>query len=190
MIPLEPTWWEDRGMVLNTVGGLNIFAIRSFPIQANKFNDLLFTARWLGPSKGGWQIRSFKITTLPGEYWLVNLLNPKGTALLKPGQYVDAYELGFHKGKAALVQVGPVTVYRDRNQDLSYDFEAEETGLFGINIHQAGRLSHLVNSWSAGCQVFKEAAQFELFLESCRETKQQKFTYTLFDERDFQSWRK
>lgn len=69
-------------------------------------------------------------------------MNPKGTAILAPGQYQSSHKIGLHRGKyKALVQHRPVTVYRDNNKDSKYDLEPtkKDTGIFGINIHKAGQ---------------------------------------------------
>lgn len=172
-----------KGYDLRLDGSVNIFSVRRFPIQPNIFNDTLHAAIYL-KEISKFISAHYSITTLPGKYWLANLMNEKGAAILKPGQYRDAYKLGTHKGKPALIQCKPVMVYRDKNLDDSYDLGMEESGMFGINIHRAGKLSHFVNSWSAGCQVFKEEDSFERFLQCCRDYAPTSgyFNYTLFDE--------
>jgi len=114
-------------------------------------------------------------------------MNTKGTAILVPGQYSQAYKLGLHRGKyEALVQAKPVKVYRDNDKDSVYDMlpSSIDTGFFGINIHKAGHDSTWVDDWSAGCQVFKRAADFEAFMSLVRKAAKiygNLFTYTLFD---------
>jgi hypothetical protein len=97
---------------------------------------------------------------------------------------------GLHHGKySALVQTGPVTVIRDFNRDniLDYTSGREETGLFGINNHRAvenGR-SIMVDKWSAGCQVFEDYYEFEIFMRLVSEAQKNwtpSFTYTLITE--------
>ena len=77
----------------------------------------------------------------PGSHWEQNLLNKKGVAILKPGQYRGSHKLRLHQGKyLALGQQKPVKVYRDKNKDGKYDLSYEDhvdEGLFGINIHRA-----------------------------------------------------
>ncbi len=167
--------------------GLNIVGIRSTMDVPNTFNDFLFTS-WDA------NLLAWIITTDPGTYWLNNPINKLGTAVLKPGQYVGCYSLGFHQGKSnhpALVQTGKVTVYRDNNRDNKIDKNSkEETGLFGINIHRSnlnGR-TMTIGKWSAGCQVFQSKTDHDKFLSICNLYKKDlnnKFTYTLLDERDF-----
>jgi hypothetical protein len=83
-----------------------------------------------------------------------------------------------------------LTVIRDydRNAVLDFNNGREETGLFGINIHKAGKDSKDVNTWSAGCQVFQKSDDFETFMNLARKHRElygNKFTYTLIDERAY-----
>lgn len=115
-------------------------------------------------------------------------MNPKGTAILKPGQYVDAYHIGYYRNTIALRQVGPVSVYRDDNLDdkidsdysYSMDENTVETGLFGLHIHAAGGFSRYVDFWSAGCQVFQRR---EDLISMCRDflTDLRPYSYTLVE---------
>lgn len=180
---LEPL--RSLGYRVHYDGQLNIVAERRYPHRYNEFNDRLIVAYRSRPHHLDYPltIHEFKLTTLPGAHYLSNLLNPKGTAILAPGQY--RYKLGSHRGKPALVQAAPVTVYRDKNRDQNFDLVDPETGYFGINIHRAGRFSHFVNSWSAGCQVFQREDDFEFFLNLCESVAHRShgmFHYTLIDE--------
>lgn len=161
-------------------GRLNIVAIRRRPFKINSFNDDLFVFDNDKISE------NFKITTLPGQYWLTNLMNPKGCAILVDGFYENTWKLGKHKGQSALVQCNDVYVFRDKNRDCKFDLLANiEKGMFGINFHRAGKFSNLVNSWSAGCQVFQKEDDFEKFLFFCEERKEIHkglFSYLLLDE--------
>nr|GFC57559.1 hypothetical protein [Tanacetum cinerariifolium] len=91
------------------------------------------------------RFKAWIITTTPGNFYLHQPLSKTGCAVLVPGQYKDAYQLGFHQNKPthpALVQTGgKVRAYRDNDRD----FYAEETkvieeGHFGINIHRSNSL--------------------------------------------------
>ena len=171
----------ESGYKVYENGGVNIFAVRNKPFVLNTFNDDLYLF-WKDGEK--WVTHHFKITTLPGKYWLNNLINPKGSAILKTNQYKDCYKLGKHKGKEALIQCRNVTFYRDNNKDDNFNYLNEEVGLFGINIHRAGAFSHFVNSWSAGCQVFQSETDFNFFIEICKERacfSNNFFTYTLIE---------
>lgn len=156
----------------------------------NSFDDQI-TVSYRDES-GNWHFESFAVTTDPGIYWMNNLLNEYGTAILVPGQYRGAYKVGKHQGRyLALVQHKPVKVYRDDNEDGYYDRRSDkiQTGMFGINIHRASesRTSTQVDKWSAGCQVFANPDNFDRFLEIVQKASKvwgNSFTYTLLEEQD------
>lgn len=128
----------------------------------------------------------FKGTTRPGSYYLLHLLNPKGAAVLKPGQYVDSFVLGKHQGKyTAWVQAKPLPVYRDGDKDKWAEEQGPtDVGFFGINIHRASAftISKLVDKWSAGCQVIASPQDFDILIKFSQASKQRTFTYTLLNE--------
>lgn len=166
---------------------LNIVGERKDSTNANSFDDKLFVF-WKNDNNN-WDGKEYSITTDPGTYWLKNPMNVSGTAILKAGQYINSHKLGYHKGQyKALVQSNPLTVFRDydRNAILDFNNGKEQTGLFGINIHKASNVTSEVNKWSAGCQVFKNADDFQNFMELAEKHKEKNgdnFTYTLIDER-------
>jgi hypothetical protein len=71
---------------------LNIVGIRKDNNIPNKFDDTLY-AFWKTDS-GSWEGKYYTITTDPGTYWLKNPMSGMGAAILKEGQYVDAYKYG------------------------------------------------------------------------------------------------
>ncbi len=165
---------------------LNIVGIRNADSKPNKFDDTIFVF-WKN-EKNDWEVKTYPITTDTGTYWLLNPMSNQGTAMLKEGQYVDAYGQGYHKGEyKAITQQKPVTVYRDYDRNALFDvFDRTETGNFGINIHKAGENSQDVNKWSAGCQVFQRSSDFNDFLkftDKHRDLYGNSYTYTLIDER-------
>jgi hypothetical protein len=170
---------------------LNIVGIRNESTNPNKFDDTLYVF-WKN-DKNSWEGKFYTITTDPGTYWLKNPMSNLGTAILKDGQYLDAYKIGLHKGQyKALVQQKPVTVIRDydRNAVLDFNNGKEEKGNFGINIHRAGEKGNTINvdKWSAGCQVFENAENFANFLNLAEKHNKMygnNFTYTLVDERAY-----
>ena len=169
---------------------LNIVGIRTSENKVNTFNDFQIVF-W--KYKGVWNIRKYFITTDPGLYWLNNPMNKLGTAILKEGQYLGSHKLGLHQGKyTALVQAKPVTVVRDYNRDDNLDFDSgrEETGFFGINIHNSGSiLSIYVNRWSAGCNVHEDPYAYKEFIQVLENSKDlwgNSFTYTLIRDTDIQ----
>jgi hypothetical protein len=170
---------------------LNIVGVRRDNTGTNTFDDYLLV---LYREEELSVVSQYDITTDPGQYWLENPANPKGTAVLKPGQYRSTWELGKHQGKyEALVQRKPVKVYRDNNKDEVIDYDSMTTmideGYFGINIHRSNPYdqSYVVNKWSAGCQVFKKVEDYNSFIKVCKESAQiygNSFTYTLITEKD------
>ncbi len=136
------------------------------------------------------RLKIWTITCDPGAYWLNNPLSTLGTAVLKPGQWVDCWALGNHQGKTdhpALVQVGRITVYRDNDKDSLAEESKEESGLFGINIHRsnANGKTMAIGKWSAGCQVFQVKSDHDQLLSILNQYKTKignKFTYTLLKE--------
>ena len=140
---------------------------------------------------GSWTRQVYQITTDPGQSYMVKPCSSKGTAILVPGQYRGAYKIGLHKGKyKALCQNKPVKVYRDSNKNTVYDYDPNtlDEGMFGINIHKAGKFSKRVDTWSAGCQVFASETEFKSFMNFCQKQidnkKGETFTYTLLREED------
>lgn len=156
-----------------------IVGIRSKADVPDKFDDLIGlvennTVTW------------FIGTTNPGIHWLVNLLNPKGAALLKANQYLDTWKLDLHQGKyLALCQRKPVVVYRDGDKDnKSEETNVTETGLFGINIHRSNpsAISQINDKWSAGCQVLSNPSDFTYLIDRCKASGLKDFSYTLLKE--------
>ena len=168
---------------------LNLIGVRSATTVSDKFDDSLYVIFKNAQNK--WVKAKYSITTDPGTYWLEHPSQVDGTAILKQGQYENAYRIGLHKGQyKALVQVKPVTVIRDYDRNALLDFNngKEATGLFGVNIHRASihGATKTVGKWSAGCQVFEkndEFIQFMLLCEKHRSLYGNNFTYTLIDTR-------
>jgi hypothetical protein len=168
---------------------LNIVGIRADSIKPNSFDDTIQV--FYTTETGKWQLHSFPATTDPGTYWLQNPMNTDGTAIVKHGQYINSHGIGMHRGKyLALTQQRPLTVIRDYNRNATLDFMngREETGVFGINIHHASvnGTTKTVDKYSAGCQVFANINDFNIFMQMAQKHRQlygNHFTYTLIDER-------
>ena len=165
---------------------LNIVGVRNAQSEPNKFDDSIFV--FYKDDKNNWVEKQYPATTDTGMFYLLNPMSKLGAAMLKEGQYLNAYKQGLHKGQyLALVQDKPVTTYRDYDRDAIFDvFTKETTGMYGINIHKAGANSQDVNNWSAGCQVFQKSADFDEFMDMTtkhRNLYSNSFTYTLIDER-------
>lgn len=167
---------------------LNIFGVRALGRTANAFDDFLCMA-WR--FRGEWSLKVWPGTTDPGIHWLRNLLNPKGCAILVPGQYRGAYRLDLHGGRyrALCQRLGAVKVYRDRDRDevLNMDPETVDVGYFGINIHRSNPSgwTDWVNRHSAGCQCFANAEHFHEAMALADKASGyygNRFTYTLLEE--------
>jgi hypothetical protein len=172
---------------------LNIWGFRANSQTPNAFDDEMHVFTNIAQTgRPKWLYMVFKCTTDPGTFWLKNPMNAQGTAILNPSQYIDTYQIGLHRGKyKALIQTGgKVNVTRDYDRDAVLDFNNGKvgSGFFGINIHRASQIGStlVVDKYSAGCQVFKSASDFDFFMKLCevhRSFHGNKFTYTLVDER-------
>jgi len=176
---------------------VNIFGIRSYydgnwnDNKIDLFNDTLGVIFDDGEKNHSFIL--FKGTTDPGKYYLNSPLNMYGTALLKPGQYVDTYKIDIYKGYEAICQrIQPVTVYRVPNRYSGSSFLSsyprEDTGMFGIHIHKGRDEAEKINDASAGCQIFHDQEDFDIFMSLCKKHRDvygNKFTYTLFTKEDF-----
>lgn len=182
----------DKGYAYFTNGkyNLNIIGVRKNGIKVtNRFDDFIVVE--FIDNYGIKTRKVYPATTDPGLKSMENPVNVKGCAILVPGQYRSCFKLGIHKGQyEAVVQYKPVKVYRDNNKDKVYDFNSKtiEDGMFGINIHKAGKASTIVDGWSAGCQVFARKEDFDDFMKLAHRQISQGFgklfTYTLITEED------
>ena len=175
---------------------VNIVGVRNADTNGavtNKFDDCVTIS--YKDEEGKWHFHCFEATTDPGSHWTEKqLLNKNGVAILKEGQYRGSHKIGLHQGKyEALRQKKPLKVYRDGNQDDTYDFIEENVheGIYGINIHRAtarpGGKSVQVDKWSAGCQVIAASDDFKLFMEVVNKAAKvwgNSFTYTLINSND------
>ena len=184
-------WFEDPN---NKNYDVNIVGVRNNETKnrvTNAFDDCVTLSYKLD---GEWQFHYFKATTDPGTHWVENVMNKKGVAIQKPGQYRGLHKIRLHAGKyEALGQKKPVKVYRDNNRDNNYDLLEENVheGIYGINIHRAtaksGGTSTRVDKWSAGCQVIAANKDFQTLMEVCRKARDvwgNSFTYTLIESND------
>lgn len=170
---------------------LNIIGVRnSNATSQDKFDDNI--AYFYYDDKGKLNGKVVTSTTDPSTHFLNQPMNEGGAAILKSGEYKDAYSIGFHRGKyKALVQTKPVTIIRDNDRNSLINYLAPTTtGLYGINIHKstAGKNDpSLIGLDSAGCQVFKNVTDFNDMMKMAEISKDKygnKFSYILIDERD------
>jgi hypothetical protein len=153
-----------------------------------------FALKNYNQDKGKPRLKSWSITTEPGVFYQKNPLSKLGAAVLVPGQYKKAYQLGLHQGRSnhpALVQTGnKVKVYRDNDRDgIAEETGVIEEGFFGINIHRASAAGSTasIGRHSAGCQVFQKIQDQKELLQLCEQFKAltgNRFTYTLLREKE------
>lgn len=141
--------------------------------RPNVFNDLRMAFSVDG--KGALHVASWEGTTEPGRRYTERPLpNVTGAARIAFGQY-KSWVVGFHRkssptGHEALVQVRPVSVYRDRNKDYKRIGDQLDEGLFGINQH-CGYDNPIGNigSSSAGCLVGRTKSGHREFMRMLKE---------------------
>ena len=177
-------WFEGPDFDVNIVGIRNSTTGKKV---TNIFDD------WMTLSyreAGVWKFHIWPCTTDPGTKAVKEFHNPNGVARLVPNQYRGSHTIGLHQGKyEALRQAKPVTVWRDKNKDMTFDEVTKETGIFGINIHRSNPTteSQFVENWSEGCQVFKRVKDFNLFMQILNKSAKlhgNSFTYTLLESKD------
>ena len=186
--------FEKKGYTYFEKGNynMNIIGVRSNQNNkvTNKYDDCLVL---IYNTETGWKRQIYNITTEPGHSSMKAPSNAKGTAILAPGQYREAYKIDKHNGKYdALCQRNKVVkVYRDNNHDEVYDYKPEtiDTGMFGINIHRSNETwtRSTVDGYSAGCQVFNDPKEFNSFMTLVKKSAAifgNCFTYTLINEED------
>lgn len=150
---------------------LNIVGIRANSTKSNSFDDQILCF-WYD-ERGNLAYKVYTASTDPGTYWLNRPMEQLGAAILKGGQYLYSWQLidtnrfGFYTKE--LLQIKPVTIFRDYNRDAILDFYngRETTGSYGLNIHTGATpntTSIEVGQWSAGCQVFAVWAEWVEFI--------------------------
>lgn len=179
----------DRGSY-----NLNIIGIRSNQANkvTNRFDDY-FVVIYKDKSNK-WNRKIWSGTTEPGLDCVKNPSNPKGVAIVVPGQYRGLWKIALHSGKyeALCQRTTPIKVYRDGNKNATYDLLPAkiDTGVFGINMHRAAKSgkSLYVGKYSAGCQVFADANDFNEMMKLAKlqvaSGMGTTFTYTLLNESD------
>ena len=183
-------WFNDDA---NKTYDVNIVGVRNAATGnkvTNVFDDTLTIS--FKDEKGAWQFYAWAATTDPGKKSMLewNKMGiTGGCARLVPNQYRSTWRIDKHQGKydALCQRNGNVKVYRDADFDLEYDENKITEGIYGINIHKAGRDSTWVENWSAGCQVFKRVMDFDAFMSIVRKAAKihgNSFSYTLLNSTD------
>ncbi|MBD2019280.1 hypothetical protein H6F43_03670 [Leptolyngbya sp. FACHB-36] len=143
----------------------------------DQFNDrrVVLTFKDGQPTIGG----NWVATISPGDYYIKNKMNPKGTAFVRPGEYREGWTIGTHQGASsapqeALVQAAPITVYRD---NISAD-----TGDFGINQHGGWDAPlNQVGNTSAGCLVGRTVEGHQEFMQMVKSDRRAQNSAFRFD---------
>ena len=177
---------------------VNIIGIRATTRVPDVFDDLM-TISWIDGPSGEWMSLMWDCTTDSGLPIIEDPPHKDGAPFLKPGQYRGSHMLRLHQGKyMALGQKWDTSlpVFRMNNigersqntEDWKPSFTLMGNGQ-GINIHRARArgMTEKVGRWSAGCQVFKSAEDFSVFLAICETARRvwgNSFSYTLLDEAD------
>ena len=179
-------YFED---VANKTYDVNIVGVRNSSTGnkvTNVFDDMITIS--YKDETGAWVYKEWMNTTEPGKKGVMEYHNAGGVARLVEGQYRGSHALGLHQGKyEALRQAKAVKVYRDKNKDMTFDETKIDEGVFGINIHKAGKDSTWVENWSEGCQVFKRVKDFDEFMKIVKKSAKihgNSFTYTLIESKD------
>lgn len=198
---MERTYQQLKSALINMgyiwnekQGQLNCIWERTNDEITNKFTDLLHIT-FMGPNNVG-QILTIPATTKPGLKG--SILEPTtvagvtGTAIIKPGQYKDAWEFRDNDKEFSsypyFKQVGQVDYWRDGNKDTHVDHvQDQDKKVFGTHWHRMSQNntygSGLINNWSLGCMGAAEP-EFEKILPLVRihvKTYGPKFTGTVIE---------
>ena len=190
------------GEVYEQPGYINFFAVRNY-VTDNTFNDVLYIY-WKEGSEFKC-VHTNGFTTKPGKDVVLGKKyrnNFGGAAILKEGWQKDIWYIGPH-GKTRYTALrsdpgvtNPTTITRDNSQydkgpgyELRIFNEKTTTGHYCINFHRSGDpQGHVVNDWSAGCQVFKLIKEFNEMMsmaKSASNSGQKKFSYFLTNQKVF-----
>ncbi len=175
---------------------INLFGIRSANQQSDSFDDKV--GMIYQNEHDETIILEFDATTDPGLYWMLHPIVKKGTAIMLPGQYRGAYQIGRHRNYIGFRQIKEMAYVRDNNKDSILDFNLMNDptkviwAIIYSNIHRTndrGIKSTLVGKWSAACQVLADSDDFDVMLEVAQTAIDDygfanSFTYTLFEEAD------
>lgn len=167
---------------------LNIFGIRKNSTSSVAFDDLLGCAY----QHNGENLFITSCTLNPGTFYLQNLMDSGGAAIIKENQYRGVFKLDYFKGTEALIQIKPFTVYRDKNLNKEVDIVrgTETTGLYGIFLHQhfqGVEEAKEIGKSSAGCIVPSRLSSYRGLMSLCKKQIPlwgNSFSFTVFTEED------
>lgn len=121
----------------------------------DKFNDVRLVIQ-CHEGKPPAILGRWEATSEPGLHYTKNRMNPKGAARIAIDAQHKAWCRGRHGFDAhdALVQVGPIKVHRDSNEDGLRTGDPVDIGCFAINQHHGyDNPADYVGRASAGCLV-------------------------------------
>jgi hypothetical protein len=195
---------KDKGYLVFDLPpyNINLVGIRNdINPQDNRFDDYFYCFFKSSTTATEYNVIKGRGTTDPGKYYLTtpfsDYVKMTGAAIVKPGQYKGVYQLGWHGTgnfrHKALIQVRPITCYRDNNWNGLIDIDESKvsTGLYGLNFHRAhsSQEFEFVDNWSAGCQVVQNPRIFDQIIKACElqvaNGLGNSFTYTLLKYSDF-----
>jgi hypothetical protein len=156
-----------------TLQEINLFGVRRNGGNSldDKFVDML------GIMTASGDVFTVIGTTIPGRYWTENPVTWRGitgAAHVVPGFYKNLWCVGIHGAKypdfkhTALIQVGPVAIYRDTDKDgaVSTVDPVQTSDEIGIDFHRASKAEVVENIglYGAGCQVVPDKADFDALM--------------------------
>jgi len=179
---------------------LNIWGIRKQYGQIDLFDDFLGISY---VDEGGIeQMICHKATVDPGKYYLKDkTINPNGTFILVPGQYLGCWQSGLHNVNkpskySALIQKNGYKGFngwRDNNKNGKIDRNLNSNGKYfndvtGLNMHRSSSsFATIVGPYSAACQVRQHNKSHLSVMDIIQKSLHyfsDSFSYTLFDEED------
>jgi hypothetical protein len=175
---------------------LNIWGVRKLTDRVDVFDDVQGISC---KDENGNMIHIIHPATVdPGFWYLKNqMLNPNGTFILAPGQYLGCWQKGLHQGKqVALVQKPGYSKFkgwRDNRLDGVIQRKLTANGNFfmdvgGLNMHRSSEtFAKVVGKYSAGCQVRQVNTDHQKALKLIDKAVAlygNSFSCTLFDETD------
>lgn len=86
-------YFEESDWNVNIIGVRNSATANKV---TNKFDDVITVSY---KENDEWQYYEFACTTDPGTHWVENVLNKKGVAILKPGQYRGSHKIRKHQNR-------------------------------------------------------------------------------------------
>ncbi len=136
--------------------------------EFNKFNDRRLVISMTG-GKPTIHMNALA-TTEPGQFYTAHPLNAGGAARIAFGQY-KAWNVGIHNAKKksaheALVQVGPISVFRDLDRNGRRTGDKIDVGsTFGVNQHSGFNANpNDIGRASAGCLVGRSSDEHKQFM--------------------------